>query len=865
MAHLSGGSGGTPLLVLLLLLSLSFLPFATSSAGGRLLPDHALAAAQAAPYTGTSGTITLTVNGATFAAKNLTADANRNANFVFLMDPSAKVSVSATSPANPYQSTVTTSRLEFDQVAGSAAQAQGSSGQLTASGTVDDSLDYHGLGEITINLRFDCFVNCPARDTFAQRILLDFIVVPSVTVTSNATSVSVPGKIQLQGDVVPISQYANLYTFKDGVLQKWQGYNYEPLETDSRGHYTTTVAFSQQSQKGTYSFVVNVTSTHPALVPDAAVTAKASVSVSVGGTATTTTTSLPPVIFIPGVAGTELDSGSFEVWPLPAVKSMLVLALNRDGTTPASPGTVITTNGILSSGLANFYGGFLSNMTGLGYKKNQNLFTFPYDWRLDNLQQLPALDSLVNQVSQENGNAKVVLIGHSMGGLIATAYVLSSHARAAKIASIITMGTPYWGSPKVYYGLINGYTFANPDASQAVMKYDLQNFPAAYELLPRNYTFIQDAAGHYIPLAQAYSIFYKPPFLSLFSDNTQQMNPLLLKEKATFDALMGPKYSPSPLGVKQYVIIGTGVETLNSFTETTPAPGDSYLYLGRNVALEPHFDDGDGTVPIWSAQTSTATDTYYVSYVNRFGLGTSLRDISSEHGSLPGNPTVQGIVGKILQGNPPAQSSFPYEYSTGKTADYTEFELHSNANMTVTDTASGLSMGYNKNGGIGENASQGTFASMNGVEYAAVQNVSRTYKVSVQGTSTGEFTLSVNITRGGNLISSFSYPKVPVTAGTLATMTLTEGNLQAAPMLSVSNNGATGTTVSPTIVSFTPMKSAPPPSQGSAVSTLQSVLQPLSSAAGVVGTDTSTVIGAVTVLAVILLIVGAARKILRKK
>ena len=251
-----------------------------------------------------------------------------------------------------------------------------------------------------------------------------------------------------------------------------------------------------------------------------------------------------------------------------------------------------------------------------------------------------------------------------------------------------------------------------------------------------------------------------------------------------------------------------------------------------------------------------------MSYVNRFGLGTSLRDVSSEHRSLPGNPTVQGILGKILQGNPPPQSSPPDDYSTGKTADYTEFELHSNANMTLTNTATGPAMGYNKNGGIDENVSQGAFISMNGVEYAAVQNVSRTCHVSVQGTSKGEFTLSVNITRAGTLVSSFSYPKVPVTASTLAQMTLTEGNLQAAPTLSMSNGAVNGTAVSPSIVSFTPMKSATPSSPASVVGGLQSIIQPISSATG---SGTCTAIGAITILAVIIVSVGAVRKVPKRK
>jgi hypothetical protein len=850
LGHIQGKSAPVSLVVLLLLASPSFLPFVAGMPGVQpLASDHALATVPAAPYTGTSGTITLNVNGANFAAKNVTADKYRNSNFIFLMDAGASVSISVTAPANPYKSAVTTSRLEIDQVTGSK-QATGSNGQLTASGTFDHSLDYHSLGDITINVRFDCFVNCPAPDAFAQRILLDFVIRPTVTIQSNASSVSIPGSIKLQGDVVPSQQYVNLYTLKDGAVQKWLDYNYEPLSPDANGHFQITANFTKPSQGGNYMFIANATSNHPLAVSDSAVTAQASVNVTVGSSSVTTTKALPPVIFIPGVAGTTLKDGGSQVWPLAITTSMLDLALNKDGATPAKAGTQITTGDILNGFPANFYGGFIAYLEKMGYIQDQNVFTFPYDWRLDNLQQLPALDNLVNRASSSNENAKVVLIAHSMGGLIATAYVLSSHSRAAKISSIVSMGTPYWGSPKVYYGVISGYTFGNPDASQLVMKDIIQNMPAAYELLPRDNTFVYDTSGPTISLGQTYAISYKATGPFTTDQNTLQMNPGLLQAKAKFDAMIGPKASPNPLGVKQYVIIGTGVETVSYFSERAPNPGESYLFLGQNVVLDPHFGDGDGTVPIWGAETSTATSTYYVSYENRFGFGTSLRDVSSEHGALPANTNVQQIVGQILQGSPPPASSHPYALSTGKEADYTEFELHSNANMTVVDSATGGSMGYNKNGGIGENVSQGTFMSIGGVEYAAVQNISRSYHVNVQGTSTGKFTLSLNITRGGSVISSFAYPNVPVTSNTGADLTLSEGNLQSPPALTVSNGGGNKTTISPVVASFTPMKSTAPIAVPGSITNL---VQPLARATGV-GVNTLFIAFAAVIFAIVVAI-----------
>ena len=55
------------------------------------------------------------------------------------------------------------------------------------------------------------------------------------------------------------------------------------------------------------------------------------------------------------------------------------------------------------------------------------------------------LHDLIERTCQATGSARVVLIGHSMGGLVCRAY-LKRHAELHRVASVVTLGTPHQGS-----------------------------------------------------------------------------------------------------------------------------------------------------------------------------------------------------------------------------------------------------------------------------------------------------------------------------------------------------------------------------------------------------------------------------------
>jgi pimeloyl-ACP methyl ester carboxylesterase len=114
-----------------------------------------------------------------------------------------------------------------------------------------------------------------------------------------------------------------------------------------------------------------------------------------------------------------------------------------------------------------------------------NYLEFAYDWRLSNRTSAGTLKTLVDvrlpvwQRSPKGGrDAKVILVTHSMGGLVAR-YYLEKLEGWANCRALVTFGTPYRGSVDAVDYLANGYKKAFIDFTDA-----MRSMPSVYELLP---------------------------------------------------------------------------------------------------------------------------------------------------------------------------------------------------------------------------------------------------------------------------------------------------------------------------------------------------------------------------------------------
>ena len=208
------------------------------------------------------------------------------------------------------------------------------------------------------------------------------------------------------------------------------------------------------------------------------------------------------VVLLPGITGSCLaDESGSEIWS-PSVgavwravsslgDSVKDLELTDDDgggvrATRLVPDVTVVPGLLKIHGYAAVEKYLANNVNGL--IPDKNLFTFPYDWRLDNRVNAKRLAWAVDQwlhawqTQSSDRGAKVVLIAHSMGGLISR-YYLECLEGWKSTRTLITLGTPHLGSMNAVDFLVNGLKkgvwLAKLDLSSV-----LRSLPSVYQLLP---------------------------------------------------------------------------------------------------------------------------------------------------------------------------------------------------------------------------------------------------------------------------------------------------------------------------------------------------------------------------------------------
>ncbi len=212
------------------------------------------------------------------------------------------------------------------------------------------------------------------------------------------------------------------------------------------------------------------------------------------------------IIVLPGIMGSVLRKGDIDLWSAScgaAYRGVLRGAFSEHlALQGGDPGVDDPAGDVRATGLVSLPSIFprfwktdgyaaLCGMIAAGFRVKRadattpgNYHEFPYDWRLDNRLAARRLETLVGRVLPAwrdftgDRDAKVILIGHSMGGLVGRYYteVLGGWRDCR---ALITLGTPHRGSVNALKFLSDGpgwpFEWLGPIAG---------TFPSIHQLLP---------------------------------------------------------------------------------------------------------------------------------------------------------------------------------------------------------------------------------------------------------------------------------------------------------------------------------------------------------------------------------------------
>ncbi|MDZ8079576.1 MAG: lecithin--cholesterol acyltransferase [Nostoc sp. DcaGUA01] len=257
--------------------------------------------------------------------------------------------------------------------------------------------------------------------------------------------------------------------------------------------------------------------------------------------------------------------------------------------------------------------------------KAANFYHFPYDWRRDNRANARLLKKLIDKrlkCWRESGakDAKVILLAHSMGGLVSR-YYLEVLEGWQDSRALFTFGTPYRGSLKAVNFLANGYKQLFLDLTEV-----MRSLTSIYQLLPR-YKVI-NINGEYHRIAEIDNL---PNIDRRKAQDAYQFH--LEIDAAVEQHLKDERYHKSLTTVP---ISGTQQPTLQSAvlkdgkliaSEDLPGVMKNQLSLG----------DGDGTVPKVSSIPVERADNF-----NNFF-------IAEQHGSLQNQAQVLDTLLDVLR------------------------------------------------------------------------------------------------------------------------------------------------------------------------------------------------------------------------
>jgi pSer/pThr/pTyr-binding forkhead associated (FHA) protein len=298
-----------------------------------------------------------------------------------------------------------------------------------------------------------------------------------------------------------------------------------------------------------------------------------------------------PVVFVPGLMGSELWRGSERVWP----NTHLFLSdpdfFRLPEREPVSPGAVIgevvIVPNLVKVQAYRRMGDYL--VDGLGYEREKDLLEFGYDWRRDVRDSARRLGEAIDGW---HVTGPVTIVAHSLGCLVGRYYVERLGGKA-RVERLVLMGGPHLGTPGALAGLVLGPRLLPFGLMGDRLRAVAATYPSSYQILPM-YPCVLDQDGRPIDVLGD----------EAWIDDAQR--PLVRSARELWADL------PSGSSVPATSIFGYGGRTVTGLR----ASRDRRLAWSRLELVT--GSDGDGSVPVPSALLE----------------GSEIHPVRQEHGAL---------------------------------------------------------------------------------------------------------------------------------------------------------------------------------------------------------------------------------------
>jgi pSer/pThr/pTyr-binding forkhead associated (FHA) protein len=188
-----------------------------------------------------------------------------------------------------------------------------------------------------------------------------------------------------------------------------------------------------------------------------------------------------PVVFVPGLFGSQLWLGKERIWP-----NVKVLFKNPDIIRPgAAPleargivDEVVIIPNLIKMDQYNRLGDYL--VEELGYTREVDFFEYAYDWRMDVRQSARGLAALIDALP---ANPPVTIIAHSLGTMVSRYYIERLGGKQ-RVERIILMGGPHHGVVKTMTSMLVAPEILPFGIMGEKLRAMTMTLPSGYQIIP---------------------------------------------------------------------------------------------------------------------------------------------------------------------------------------------------------------------------------------------------------------------------------------------------------------------------------------------------------------------------------------------